>query len=41
MLSGLTQETMRGGLRLSAGSCRVTLRNLGDFVVLSAERCAR
>jgi hypothetical protein len=38
-LSGLTQETMRGGLRFSAGSCRVTLRDLGDFVVLSAERC--
>ena len=38
-LAGLTQETMRGGLRFSAGSCRVTLRNLGDFVVLSAERC--
>jgi hypothetical protein len=38
-LSGLTQETVRGGLRFSAGSCRVTLRDLGDFVVLSAERC--
>ena len=38
-LSGLTQETMQGGLRFSAGSCRVTLRDLGDFVVLSADRC--
>ena len=38
-LSGLTQQTMRGGLRFSAGSCRVTMRDLGDFVVLSAERC--
>jgi hypothetical protein len=38
-LGGLTQEAMRGGLRFSAGSCRVTLRELGDFVVLSAESC--
>lgn len=38
-LTGLRQETMGGGLRFAAGSCRVTLRNLGDFVVLSAERC--
>ena len=38
-LTGLTQEAMRGGLRFSAGSCRVTLRDLGDFVVLGAERC--
>ncbi len=39
-LAGLAQETMRGGLRFSAGGCRVVLRDLGDFVVLSAERCA-
>jgi hypothetical protein len=39
-LAGLAQETVPGGLRFSAGSCRVTLRDLGDFVVLSAERCA-
>ena len=38
-LAGLAQETMRGGLRFSAGRCRVTLRDLGDFVVLSAEGC--
>lgn len=38
-VSGLTQEAMHGGLRFSAGSCRVTLRDLGDFVVLSAEGC--
>lgn len=38
-LAGLTQEAMRGGLRFSAGSCRVTLRDLGDFVVLGAESC--
>lgn len=39
-VAGLTQETMRGGLRFSAGGCRVTLRDLGDFVVLSAEGCS-
>ena len=39
-LSGLTQDAMPGGLRFSTGSCRVTLRDLGDFVVLGAERCA-
>ncbi len=39
-LAGLTQDSMRGGLRFSAGNCRVTLRDLGDFVVLGAERCA-
>jgi hypothetical protein len=39
-LSGLTQEAMPGGLRFAAGSCRVTLRDLGDFVVLSADGCA-
>lgn len=38
-LAGLTQEPMRGGLGFSSGSCRVTLRDLGDFVVLSAEGC--
>jgi len=38
-VAGLTQETMPGGLRFAAGSCRVTLRDLGDFVVLGAEGC--
>lgn len=38
-VTGLTQEAMAGGLRFSAGSCRVTLRELGDFVVLSADGC--
>jgi hypothetical protein len=37
----LTQETMPGGLRFAAGGCRVTLRDLGDFVVLSAEGCSK
>ena len=39
-VAGLTQETMRGGLRFSGGGCRVALRDLGDFVVLSAEGCS-
>lgn len=39
-VASLAQETMPGGLRFSAGGCRVTLRNLGDFVVLSAEGCS-
>jgi hypothetical protein len=39
-VAGLTQETMHGGLRFSAGECRVTVRDLGNFVVLSAERCS-
>ena len=38
-VAGVTQEAMRGGLRFAAGSCRVTLRDLGDFVMLSAEGC--
>lgn len=34
------QEPLRGGLRFVSGSCRVTLRDVGDFVALSAENCA-
>jgi hypothetical protein len=33
------QEPMRGGLRLVADGCRVTLRDVGDFVALSADNC--
>ena len=39
-VTDLTQEAMRGGLRFSAGRCRVTLRELGEFVVLGAEGCS-
>jgi hypothetical protein len=38
-VAGLTQETMAGGLRFSARGCRVTLRDLGSFLVLSADGC--
>lgn len=34
------QQALRGGLRFAAGSCRVTLRDAGEFLVLSAENCA-
>jgi hypothetical protein len=34
------QQPLRGGLRFVAGNCRVTLRDAGDFVALSAENCA-
>jgi hypothetical protein len=34
------QEPLRGGLRFVSGSCRVTLRDVGDFVALSADNCA-
>jgi len=31
---------LRGGLRFSAGRCSVTLRDLGEFVRVTAENCA-
>jgi hypothetical protein len=34
------QQPMRGGLRFVAGSCRLTLRDVGEFVALSAAGCA-
>jgi hypothetical protein len=33
------QEPLRGGLRFVTGDCRVTLRDLGEFVALSVENC--
>ena len=39
-VAGLEQRPQDGGLRFAAGSCSVTLRNLGDFVRVSAEGCA-
>jgi hypothetical protein len=39
-LSGLEQRPMRGGLRFAAGKhCAVTLRELGEFVRVTAEDC--
>lgn len=34
------QQPLRGGLRFLAGACRVTLRDAGEFLALSAENCA-
>ena len=34
------QEPLRGGLRFVAGSCRLTLREAGELVALSAQNCA-
>ncbi len=34
------QRPLRGGLRFVAGSCSVTLRDVGEFVALSATGCA-
>ena len=34
------QEALRGGLRFVAGACRLTLRDAGEFLALSAENCA-
>jgi hypothetical protein len=34
------QQPMKGGLRAVAGSCAITLRDLGEQVKVSAENCA-
>lgn len=39
-LSGLAQAPMPGGLRFSAGRCSVTMRELGEQVLVQAENCA-
>jgi hypothetical protein len=39
-LSGLEQRPHNGGLRFSSGRCSVTLRDLGEFVRVTAEDCA-
>ncbi|HJS37270.1 MAG TPA: hypothetical protein VJ789_03950 [Burkholderiales bacterium] len=33
------QQPLEGGLRFAAGRCRVTLRDLGEYVRASAENC--
>jgi hypothetical protein len=38
-VAGLAQQPMKGGLRLESGTCRVTLRDLGDSLRISAEGC--
>lgn len=39
-LSGLEQRPFRGGLQFASGRCRVTLRDLGEYVRVAAEDCA-
>ena len=34
------QQPLRGGLRFTARDCRITLRDLGDFVSVRAENCS-
>jgi hypothetical protein len=38
-LAGAEQQPFKGGLRFVAGRCAVTLRDLGDYVRISAENC--
>ncbi len=40
VVAGLEQRPQNGGLRFAAGRCSVTLRNLGDYVRVTAEDCA-
>ncbi|HEY8068566.1 MAG TPA: hypothetical protein VIF38_06705 [Burkholderiales bacterium] len=39
-ISGLEQQAFSGGLRFAAGHCSVTLRDLGEYVRVSAQDCA-
>ena len=39
-LHGLEQRPHDGGLRFAAGRCSVTMRDLGEFVRVTAEDCA-
>jgi hypothetical protein len=39
-VSDPAQQPFRGGLRFTAGRCAMTLRELGDWVRVSAEGCA-
>ncbi len=38
-IANLQQQPLKGGLRFSAGQCKVTLRELGDYVRVAAENC--
>jgi hypothetical protein len=39
-VTGATQQPFKGGLLFTAGRCRVTLRDLGEYVKVAAEDCA-
>jgi len=38
-IDNLQQQPMKGGLRFGSGKCRVTLREIGDYVRLASENC--
>ena len=38
-VANLQQQPMKGGLRFVAGRCTLSLREIGDYVRLSAENC--
>jgi len=38
-IAGAEQRPFKGGLQVRSGRCRVTLRDLGDYVRVSAENC--
>jgi hypothetical protein len=40
-LSGLEQQPFEAGLRLAAGRCSVTLREVSDVVKIAAENCSQ
>jgi hypothetical protein len=40
VITATEQEPLRGGLRFVAGGCRLTLRDAGNFVALSAQSCS-
>lgn len=39
-VAGLAQQPMKGGIRLAAGRCQVTLRDLGEGLRVAAENCS-
>jgi hypothetical protein len=39
-VSAAAQQPMKGGLKFTAGRCAVTLRELGEDLMVSAENCA-
>jgi hypothetical protein len=38
-VANLAQQPFKGGLRFAAGGCSVTLRQVGEYVLLRAENC--
>ena len=41
VVRGLQQQEWKGGVKLASGGCSVTLRDLGEYVKVAAEGCAR